>query len=451
MSTDESTVDIETSAAETRNSPTNNNNTGIKNMENTDEEKAMKTMRPALQREYTPMPGMQLSCYKIDKKKGLVTCDLEDAIARRCEQGCDSLEPSSYWIDADVRDDYDAQELKDIIHKIKLTPFLRRHLSKPHQIKTPHALSLSSGMFLVMRVLPPEEDESNESRYVAALCVSGLLLTVVNRPGEGKAAHAMMYLNKSTRKTVEERELPEPSTSGALSLWLLLHVQRLAEIAADVRMQSYDLEEKMDTDIANVQLDDLVDLKSRVGKIVAVAEEQLECLESLKEGEAVSKTVDFSQLRGTMGIVMSTAGATDRLAGRLEKKVADLRNTYDSHQQNKINRRLEILTVLSAIFLPLTLMAGESLLNLEVATSSRVLPLYTWSYFPMHECIMILSSPHRAFIFSFNYLLAAGIWGMNFSNMPELPQKNAYYFALASMATVAASLILIFKRYGWLS
>jgi Mg2+ and Co2+ transporter CorA len=56
---------------------------------------------------------------------------------------------------------------------------------------------------------------------------------------------------------------------------------------------------------------------------------------------------------------MATAGATERMAGRLEKKVADLRNTYDVHQQNKINHRLELLTVLSAIFLPLTFMAGK--------------------------------------------------------------------------------------------
>ena len=323
------------------------------------------TPRPILQREHTPLPGMELSCYEIDEKLGLTACDLEDALENHC---CDNGQTDStategkqahHWIDAVIRDDYDAKELRSaIIQKITLSPFLRRHLANPHQIETPHVLSLSSAMILVMRVLPPEGDISNKIRFVSALCVDGLLLTVTNCPKEGKAAHHTRSLYMSTRKSIEERELPDPSISGALSMWLLLHVQRVANVAAEIRMEAYALEEKIDADVASVHNDDLTNLKSRVNRLVAVAEEQLECLESVKEGEAVSVCVDFSKLKGTMGVVMSTVGATERMAHRIDKKVADLRNTYESHQQSRINHRLEFLTVLSAIFLPLSLMAG---------------------------------------------------------------------------------------------
>ena len=121
----------------------------------------------------------------------------------------------------------------------------------------------------------------------------------------------------------------------------------------------------MDHGIGEVGLEDIVDLKNDVIKIIAVSEEQLECLESLKEGETMTTGLDFSKLRGSMGICMATAGFNERMAGRLEKKVADLRTTYDSHQQNLINKRLEMLTILSAIFLPLTLMAGTSILYMS--------------------------------------------------------------------------------------
>lgn len=45
--------------------------------------------------------------------------------------------------------------------------------------------------------------------------------------------------------------------------------------------------------------------------------------------------------------------------------------------------------------------------------------------------------------------LMAGIWGMNFETMPELGIPNAYYFALGAMASVGAMLLLFFKRRGF--
>ncbi|MEN3974256.1 magnesium/cobalt transporter CorA [Emcibacter sp. SYSU 3D8] len=44
----------------------------------------------------------------------------------------------------------------------------------------------------------------------------------------------------------------------------------------------------------------------------------------------------------------------------------------------------------------------------------------------------------------------AGIWGMNFENMPELKEPWAYPAALAFMATIAGGLLVYFRRKGWL-
>ena len=43
----------------------------------------------------------------------------------------------------------------------------------------------------------------------------------------------------------------------------------------------------------------------------------------------------------------------------------------------------------------------------------------------------------------------AGIWGMNFDNMPELHQPWGYAAALISMALVAIGMYVFFKRRGW--
>lgn len=47
--------------------------------------------------------------------------------------------------------------------------------------------------------------------------------------------------------------------------------------------------------------------------------------------------------------------------------------------------------------------------------------------------------------------LIAGIYGMNFEHMPELHWLHGYPFALSLMGTVAAVMIIWFYRRGWLT
>lgn len=44
----------------------------------------------------------------------------------------------------------------------------------------------------------------------------------------------------------------------------------------------------------------------------------------------------------------------------------------------------------------------------------------------------------------------AGIYGMNFQNMPELNSRSGYYVLLSVMATIATVLLVSFKRRKWL-
>ncbi|MFD1551096.1 magnesium and cobalt transport protein CorA [Putridiphycobacter roseus] len=68
-------------------------------------------------------------------------------------------------------------------------------------------------------------------------------------------------------------------------------------------------------------------------------------------------------------------------------------------QSHRLNEVMKTLTVLSVIFIPLTFMAG--------------------------------------------------IYGMNFKNMPELNTANGYYILLGIMAVMVISIIFYFKKKGW--
>ncbi len=83
------------------------------------------------------------------------------------------------------------------------------------------------------------------------------------------------------------------------------------------------------------------------------------------------------------------------------KQILDgLNNLYYAIQGQRMNEIMKLLTIISAIFIPLTFIAG--------------------------------------------------IYGMNFDFMPELRTKNGYYITLLVMLGIAIGSILYFKKRGWL-
>ena len=159
------------------------------------------------------------------------------------------------------------------------------------------------------------------------------------------------------------------------------------------------VDEIMDRNVAQVHVDSIIDAKDQLLRLLACAEEQDECLVALERAESDTKGIDFTDLKGSLGVLIATTSATERMALRLEKQIVDLRQRYENHQQEKINRRLAVLTVVSAVFLPLTLFSS--------------------------------------------------IWGMNFSYMPELQSPYGYFLALFLMLCTASSMMFYFWRSGW--
>jgi magnesium transporter len=178
---------------------------------------------------------------------------------------------------------------------------------------------------------------------------------------------------------------------------LLYEAKRVGRAVRNIRTDILQLDDQMDRDPAAVSLDQILSAKDQLLRLLSVSEEQLECFEAVTEPGI--DALDFSKLKGSARLLLAAAGSTERMANRLEKRVADLRQRYDAHQQEKLNHRLAILTILSAVFLPLTLIAG--------------------------------------------------IWGMNFEQMPELGLPVGYPMALTTMALIAGILLWIFHRNGW--
>lgn len=290
---------------------------------------------------------------------------------------------SRYWIHVE---DTQPEELQAWLDGLDLSAFARSRLAEMGS--TTQVFASGSSVFLAMRVLP--STESTHVHMIGALSLKNLLVTIDLDSGVN---------HESVVTAVLESELSAPTQFGVLCAVLEVQSSRTATALRRLRTEIFSLDEKMENDPETVELAELVEARDRLLKILAVTEEQLECVEALPEAANVARSIDGSNLHGTLGLIRSALSSTERMSLRLEKRVDDLRQRYSAAQQDRLNRRLAVLTVISAIFLPLTLVAG--------------------------------------------------IWGMNFENMPELRFTYAYPAALGLMAVLMGGLLWFFRRNGW--
>ena len=236
---------------------------------------------------------------------------------------------------------------------------------------------------------PVFADEACSRRsQIAALCLPNLIVTLRSEPIEAPA---------ETPGSLDLSEVGPPSTSTVLCAMLLWHGARTTRAARTLRERSLVIDERMDAEPGGVDASELADLKADLLLASGIIEEQDETFGLLFEAQ--STALDFSTLRGPMSLVRSAAGAARRLDDRLDGRFLELRHRASEYKQDTLNLRLGFLTVISTIFLPLTLLAG--------------------------------------------------IWGMNFEVMPELKRPWAYPAALGLMALVAAAVAWWLRKRGW--
>jgi hypothetical protein len=366
-----------------------------------------------------------MTAYTIQSAGTLEEVPLKTAMASCTGNKTGGGESTPLWIDIEIEGDI-ALELPTVSNTVldklpDLTPFLRRHLADPTQLQTPQVLPLSQSALVVMRVLGTD---ARDTRHAAALCLPNILLTVTSStvesraksqrmsrgskgkgadpPGAAEVSQGHLHLQKDTLKAMSERELPEASVSGAAVLWFAFHLGRSSLATIKLRKIVYELIDKSE-DIDTITLKDLNDCKDELLRFSSVAEEQLDCVQRLEGGDAMSEGLDFTSpiLKGALSVILSTAGSTERAIGRLEKRVTELQTKYEANQQDKINSRLNVLTIISAVALPLTLLTG--------------------------------------------------FWGMNWEHgMPAIRTQYGFWYALAGMIALGFALLAFFYRAGWM-
>jgi len=232
-------------------------------------------------------------------------------------------------------------------------------------------------------------DESPGIVHVTCLCREDLLVTVHDHSVPGDQVHAILQDAQTW--------LPEGSVAGlTAALMMGLSLDCLRRTVA-LRGTIVALDERMDRAPDTVEPEEIINRRSELLTIGAVVSDQLPIVKSLSETDKAF--FQFGEAREYMNCAVTNLQAADVSMDWLGQRLDALRVALQMNQQDKTNHRLGMLTVLSAIFMPITLMAG--------------------------------------------------IWGMNFEAMPELSLRFGYPLALGLMVAVAVGMFRYFRKHGW--
>jgi magnesium transporter len=147
----------------------------------------------------------------------------------------------------------------------------------------------------------------------------------------------------------------------------------------------------------NEILSEIMDLKRSVLRLRRISGKQMDILHRMSRGEFWLIPEDMRPFYRDVydhlvRVVDLAESYRDLISGSLE--------AYLSVVSNRLNEIMKVLTIFSAVMLPLTFIAG--------------------------------------------------VYGMNFENMPELHSRYGYYAVWGIMAIVAVGMLLFFKRRGWI-
>ena len=243
------------------------------------------------------------------------------------------------------------------------------------------------GIFFGLPVSTGADDEP--VGYLSALCLPRLLITLHPRPIDSLQTIA---------ETLQRSSVLVAQPTSALICATLVHLSSLSiQLAQQVRRRVGVLTGRMDQDANAVEIEQLLAEKAAVRQLETLDEEISPVYAMLKVAD--NDQLNLADLDAYYQVVLSNTAFLTRIVERLEARLDDLHQRFVVNAQEKMNQRLAFLTVVSAIFLPLTLLAG--------------------------------------------------IYGMTFDAMPELHLPYAYPATLGLMVIIAVGMWWFFKRRGW--
>lgn len=268
------------------------------------------------------------------------------------------------------------------IHPLAIQDALRsRHPPKVEQFE--HYL------FILLRGLYAQPEGLDYGAIQLALFIGGRFL--ITRHNKDSLSANWLY------DQVVSGQYEGDQTPGALAIQLSNRlVRRYVQLLLDVEPRLDDIEDEMYSNPHDKLLQELTTNKARLRQLSRTANYHKHIVLYLQRESSIHIS---DNLKHEIIDLYEQVERSGSLAALYYEVARDLTDAYLALSSHRLNNVMQILTVFTVIFVPLTFLAG--------------------------------------------------IYGMNFQNMPELESRFGYFILLGIMLVMGVAQLIYFKRKDW--
>lgn len=269
------------------------------------------------------------------------------------------------------------------IHELTIQDALR-------QRHPPKVESFQNYLFILLRGLDADSKTLDFGVIQLSLFVGDrFLVTRHNKPSV--SANRLWEMILETPEIVAEG-------SGALALRLANRMaDRYIEILLDLEPKLDAVEQEVFKRPNDTQLEELAGYKSNLRHLSRIARYHEHVVRQLRNFESPYIPDSLSH---ELTDLYEQIERTQSLSDLYFNVASDLTDGYLALSSHRLNNVMQVLTIITVLFVPLTFIAG--------------------------------------------------IYGMNFSNMPELATDNGYFVVIGAMVVTVICQLVYFRRKGWL-
>jgi len=172
--------------------------------------------------------------------------------------------------------------------------------------------------------------------------------------------------------------------------------QRYGKILLDLEQRLDIIEDELFDSPTDTLMKELIGYNTGLRKMHRILAYYVNVFNSLRQHLAKTSHQQHDQFSNIYSLIERFSS----LSSVYQDVITDLIDAYISLNGHRLNQIMKVLTIVTVVFVPLTLLVG--------------------------------------------------IYGMNFENMPELKSEHGYYILLSVMSGIAGMMLYLFKRVRWL-
>ena len=294
---------------------------------------------------------MKKTCYQLEENGLIATIPCDQLPAPM------SQDERDHWIEIE---EATADDLSAFLKPYGLHPLIMEDILNPE-----HSTLVDFYQHVVYFEFPTytEDRTSDTPPYLSIILIPHRMITI--RRGEIPIMDDIVAKLKTL-------ELPQGKTMSLLYYVLDFIIESNMIVALHLRNRISQLENAFLQDPNNVDTSDLLHMKLRIRQLSSATEDEHYCAQSLVEADspALDDLVEKTYLRD----LANDAEYVLRSLQRTEERVSDLENSVEMATHDASDKRLRVLTIISAIFLPMTLITGYFGMNFSD------MPILQWEY-----------------------------------------------------------------------